>query len=394
MSAITGIYHFNKEPVPFEHCKGIMDVLQKYPSDDVQVWHKDHVFLGCHAQWITPESVGERQPFYDHERQVTITADAIIDNRQELFERLQVSHDKRKGMPDSQLILLSYYKWGEDAPKYLVGDFAFMIWDKREQKLFGASDFSGSRTLYYYRDLNRIAFCTVIMPLFSLPYIKKELNEEWLAGFLATPGIADELDAESTVYKNIIQLPPAHTISVKGGHVILSRYCTLLPAEKLKLKTDQEYEEAFRDVFQTAVTEQTRCHKKVGARLSGGLDSGSVVSFAAPALREENKLLHTYSYVPEKSFEDWTPKSRIADETPYIKSTVQHVGNIEDQYLDFEGRSPLTEIDSLLDTLEMPYKFFENSFWLNGIYEKASEDGIGVLLNGGRGNYTISWGPA
>ena len=91
-------------------------------------------FLGCHAQWITPESIGELLPFYDSERQCTITADAIIDNREELFERLQVERNKRKTMSDSQLILLAYYKWGEDAPKYLIGDFAFMIWDERERR--------------------------------------------------------------------------------------------------------------------------------------------------------------------------------------------------------------------------------------------------------------------
>src|SRR3954467_13645562 len=182
MSAIAGIIHFNKEPIHIEESRNIMQSLEKFPANDIQVWHNQNVFLGCHAQWITPESIGEPLPFYDSERNCTITADAIIDNREELFERLQVERGKRKTMPDSQLILLAYYKWGEDAPKYLVGDFAFMIWDEREKQLFGARDFSGSRTLYYYQDHQRIAFCTVMMPLFTLPYILKELNEEWLGG--------------------------------------------------------------------------------------------------------------------------------------------------------------------------------------------------------------------
>ena len=69
---------------------------------------KNNVFFGCHAQWITPESVGEQLPFYDYERQLAITADAIIDNRKELFEKLQVDHADRKNMTDSELILLSY----------------------------------------------------------------------------------------------------------------------------------------------------------------------------------------------------------------------------------------------------------------------------------------------
>ena len=168
----------------------------------------------------------------------------------------------------------------------------------------------------------------------------------------------------------------------------------MTPEEKLKLKSNEEYVEAFREVFQKAVTSRLRTHHKVGAHLSGGLDSGSVVSFAAKALEKENKTLHTYSYVPVNDFKDWTPKIRMADERPFIESTVKYVGNIRDHYLDFEGKSSLSEIDSWLEIMEMPYKFVENSFWLKGIYEKAQQDGIGVLLNGSRGNYTISWGPA
>ena len=56
------------------------------------------------------------------------------------------------------------------------------------------------------------------------------------------------------------------------------------------------------------------------------MDSGSVVSFAAKALRKENKRLHTFSYIPPKDFKDFTPKHLMADERPFIKSTVEYVG--------------------------------------------------------------------
>ncbi|CAG9613445.1 hypothetical protein BACCIP111899_02660 [Bacillus rhizoplanae] len=393
MSAITGILHFNDEPISIEHGTRLMKDLQKYPADDVQIWHKDNVFLGCHAQWITPESIGEQMPFYDYERQLAITADAIIDNRDELFERLQVEYADRKRMTDSELILLSYQKWGEETPKYLVGDFAFMIWDERNQKLFGARDFSGSRTLYFYRGQQRFAFCTIIKPLFTLPYIEKALNEQWLAEFLAIPVNFESVDPSLTVYKHIEQVPPSHIISVKDGRVTLLRYYTPIAGEMLRLKSNEEYEEAFREVYQSAVKARLRTHHQVGAHLSGGLDSGSVVSFASGDLRKENKKLHTFSYIPVEGFVDWTHKGRVADERPFIQSTVQHVGNIKDHYLDFAGRSPLSEVDDWLETLEMPYKFFENTFWLKGVYEEAHQQGIGVLLSGQRGNWTVSWGP-
>ncbi|MFB3161315.1 lasso peptide isopeptide bond-forming cyclase [Neobacillus sp. 179-J 1A1 HS] len=393
MSAIAGIYHLNDEPINLEHGRRMMKDLEKYPADDIQTWHNEKVFFGCHAQWITPESVGEQMPFYDYERQLVITADAIIDNREELYEKLQVHNDDRNIITDSQLILLAYDKWGGESPKYLVGDFAFMIWDERKKKLFGARDFSGTRTLYYFYVNNQFAFCTAIKPLLVLPKIKKILNESWLAEFLAIPVNFESVDSFSTIYKGVEQVPPSHSITVENGRLSFNRYCTLTDIRKIHLKTDVDYEEAFRDVFSKAVKSRVRTHHRVGAHLSGGLDSGSVASFAARELKNTNKLLHTFSYVPVDDFVDFTHKSRVANEKSYIKSTVQFVGNINDQYLSFDDRNPFTEIDEWLEIHEMPYKFFENTFWLRGIYEEAHLQGIGVLLNGQRGNWTISWGP-
>ena len=231
-----------------------------------------------------------------------------------------------------------------------------------------------------------------ILVLFTLPYIDKKLNEEWLAEFLAIPTMVEAVDTQSTPYKNIQQIPPSHSITVKGGRITLSRYYTLIVEEKLKLKSNEEYEEAFRDVFQKAVSARLRTHGNVGSHLSGGLDSGTVVSFAAKELLKENKKLYTYSYIPEGSFIDWTSKHYIPDERPFIKETVNDVGNINDQYLNFEGKDPLSDIDDFLSIMEMPYKFFENSYWLKGISEAAQKDGVKILLNGARGNHSISWG--
>ncbi|NOU92240.1 asparagine synthetase B [Paenibacillus sp. LMG 31456] len=394
MSAIAGIVDFNRTINVSEQGTCIMRALEQYPSDDVQIWNDESIFLGCHAQWITPESMNERLPYMDKERQLVITADAIIDNRHELFALFQVHNEHRKTMTDSELILLAYERWGEQAPNYLVGDFVFMIWDVKKRILFGARDFSGSRTLYFSRKGTCISFCTIIHPLLKLSHNHKTLNEQWLAEFLAIPTMADVTDIHSTVFQDIEQLPPSHRITISESRISLVRYSTLPSGEKLRLKSNGEYEEAFRELFRRAVSDRLRTHREIGAHLSGGLDSGAVVSFAARELRKENKPLHTFSYVPIDGFVDWTSRNRVADERPYIQSTVQYVGNITDHYLSFEDKNPFTDIDDWLETLEMPYKFFINSYWLKGMYEKAQEQGIGVLLSGQRGNTTVSWGSA
>ena len=89
-----------------------------------------------------------------------------------------------------------------------------MIWDEREQKLFGARDLSGYRTLYYYRDHQRFAFCTIIEPLLSLPYIEKRLNEEWFAEYLAISGMIDAVDAQLHLIKILNKFLHSHSIMI------------------------------------------------------------------------------------------------------------------------------------------------------------------------------------
>ncbi|MFE5321185.1 asparagine synthase-related protein [Paenibacillus sp. NPDC056579] len=394
MSAITGIFQIDQEAIPIEHGRMLMSCLEKFPADRAGVWSSGCVFLGCHAQHITPESVHEVLPHYDSERRLAITADAIIDNRDALFQQLQVEHGRRSTLTDSELIILAYDKWGDEAPNHLIGDYAFMIWDERRHRLFGARDFSGSRTLYYYADHRRFAFCTVMEPILALPYTGRELNEQWLAQYLAITASVDTADVSITPYIGIEQLPPSHSIAIDGNGVSVKRYCRVVTGKRLKLKSDEEYVEAFRDVFQQAVTSRLRTYRGVASHLSGGLDSGSVVSFAANKLKAESKTLHTFSYIPTNDFQDYTPKYLMADERPYIRSIVQHIGGINDHYLDFEGKDSFSNIDSLLGVMEMPYKFFENSFWVQGMFEKGQQEDIGVMLSGARGNLSISWGSA
>ncbi|MEC0233142.1 asparagine synthase-related protein [Paenibacillus kribbensis] len=394
MSAIAGIYSFGRESASAEEGGKMMQALRKYPADRVCAWCEGSIFMGCHAQHVTPESVHERLPFYDEQRNLAITADAILDNRSELFERLGVRQERRQEIADSELILLAYDKWGVEAAQYLIGDFAFVIWDAKRRRLYGARDMTGSRTLYTYQHDSGFAFSTVVAPLLTLSSLRKELHEPWLAEFLSIRSMQESVDIGTTAYKHINQLPPAHWFTMEEGKRILHQYACLNEVEPLRLKTRGEYIEAFREVFSQAVTARLRTHRAVGAALSGGLDSGAVASFAAPSLHLQQKPLYAYSYVPVQDFEDWTSPALLANEQSYIQSTARYVGNIHENYLDFEGKSPFSEIDIWLELMEAPYKYFENSFWIRGFYEKAQEHNVGVLLTGARGNFTVSWGPA
>lgn len=394
MSVIAGIYgNIGKEQLS-EQGSRIMQAWAEQPADHVLAWQDEHAFLGSHNHWITPESVGALNPFHDKGRRRTIVADAIIDNRDELFDKLGVSRTERPQISDQELILQAYDKWGFETAAHLIGDFAFVIWDERAKRMYGARDFSGGRMLYYYWDHVQFRFCSMIEPLLKLPGTTRTLNEQWLAQYLAISTVVDAVSTDQTVYADVRQIPPAHYFVIEDGQLNIIRYCRLESTGMLKLKSDGEYVEAFQDVFGQAVDARVRTGLGVGAQLSGGLDSGAVAGFAARRLREENRTLQTFSYVPVNDFVDYTSKWYISNERPYIEKTVAHIGDIQSHCLDFEGLDPYSDIDDMLNVMEMPYKFYSNSFWLKGIFKEASDRGIGVLLNGGRGNLSISWGDA
>ncbi len=398
MSTAAGIWDHSKQWSSEEleqTGQRMMEQMARYPKDRSGVWQQDRVWFGCHDQWVTPESVGQPMPYYDALRELAITGDVILDNREELLEQLGLLQQPE--LPDVLLLIHAYTKWGEQMPSRLNGDFAFMIWDGKQERLFGARDWSGNRTLYYANRQNQFYFASTMEALLHTGHVKRKLSTPWMAEFLTTVAMEESTDIHATVYEEIHQLPPAHKITVASGRCRIEQYGNLLPDGPLQLRSDGEYEEAFRELFARVVRSKVRTRHGVAATLSGGLDSGSVVSYAAPILSQQKKPLYTYSFVPIPGFKDWTSSRVMANERPYIEETVRHVrrvNEVHDHYMDFADRSPLSEVEHWLSLMEMPYKYFENSFWIRGIFEQAQQHGAGVLLTGARGNFTISWGPA
>jgi len=392
MSTICGIYYSDGRHIAPETGAAMIRELGIYHTDATGTWQDGQVFLGCLVKHITPESVREILPYHDAVTGLTITADAIIDNRAELFDKFGIDHSRRDVMPDSLLILQAYRKWGRDCPKYLVGDFAFVIWDKRQQELFCAVDHTGTRAFYYYWSTGFFAFSTLIKPLFVLPEITKEHNETWIADFLAMTSNMHQLDPELTLYKHIYLLPAGHMLAIRPDGIKKQVYWQAERQSELKLNSDGDYFEAFREILGEAVRCRLRSIRPVGVMMSGGLDSTTVACIAARELAVSGRMLRAFSAVPMPGYRDWLPAYKLADETPYIEAVREHTGNIDVTYCRSEGKHALSDTNRLLVMLEQPYKVVANFFWIDSIMAAAREHNIGVMLNGDSGNLTISWG--
>ncbi|MFA5384360.1 MAG: asparagine synthase-related protein, partial [Eubacteriales bacterium] len=237
------------------------------------------------------------------------------------------------------------------------------------------------------------AFSTLIKPLFALAEITKKHNKTWIADFLSMPCVRHHLDPELTPYQNIYFLPAGQTLIVRPGGIAKKVYWQVERQPELKLKSDSEYEEAFRVVLGEAVHCRLRSIRPVGVMMSGGLDSTSVACMAARELAGSGQRLQTFSAVPMTGYRDWINSSSIkADETPFIEQIREYTENIDITYCRSDGIHSLSNTDRLIATLEQPYKIFENLFWIDNIMAAAKENNVGVLLTGAAGNVTISWG--
>ena len=390
--AIGGVIDFNNLKINENIAENMIKALKKYKIDKVNSINRKNSLMVCGQIIITEENINEVLPYYKEDTNLFITADVILDNRKELFKEFNIIEEKQKITTDSELILMAYEKYGEECPKYLLGDFAFVIFDEKKEKVFCARDHMGGRTLYYNFQKGRFIFGTLTSLIFPLLH-NKELNERWITDFLSLFGPMHNSEATETIYKEIYQLEPAHYMVITKNNIVKNKYWNPLKDVKpLKLKNHDEYVKRFLEIFEEAVKCRLRTVGQVGIMVSGGLDSGSIAAIASKELKKEEKVLKGYSFLPIESYSNKIVNHRIADESEYVNILKNYCGNLDITYCRNDNINSLTNIDELIGIFEQPIKTLENSYWVTGMAKQSSEDGVKVLLIGQNGNVSISFG--
>lgn len=377
MSGIAGIYYPHSRSVDRKDLERMVTILAHRGPDGADMWVEGSTGFGHRMLWTTPESLEEKLPLVNRTGDLALTADARIDNRDELLAALDFSGCTGKVITDSQLILKAYEQWGERCPEKLLGDFAFAIWDRRKQVLFCTRDHMGVKPFYYYQSDRVFAFASEIKALLCLPEVPRRLNEVRVADYLV-PILEDKV---ITFYKDILRLPPAHTMTVSRHGMSVRAYWSLDPMREIRYNSDAEYAEAFRDIFTEAVRCRLRSAFPLGSMLSGGLDSSSIVCVARKLLKENgHRGLHTFSAI----FKD-VPE---CDERPYINSVLAQ-GGLEPHYVHADQLSPLADLDRVFWHEDEPF-YAPNLFMHWGLYRAAQNQGTRILLDGIDGDTTVS----
>ncbi|MCP3929980.1 MAG: asparagine synthetase B, partial [Bacteroidetes bacterium] len=294
MSGIFGLHNFYNPSIHTSTLDLFLENMRHRGPDGHDVWVDHFIGLGQCMLHTTEESLSEQLPFFESVSGIAITADARIDNRDELAEMLGISKSQSREMADSQLILAAFNKCGTDSFVKLIGDFAFVLWDSRNQRLYCVRDAIGIKPFYYRKTKEAFYFSSEIKPLAllegSLPPVNEGMVAEYLAFQFAT--------RDETLFQDIYRLPPAHYIVVEKNKLKIQKYWDISFPNRLHYKKDEEYGEHFYEIFKKSVSCRMRSHREIGIELSGGLDSSSIVSMASSLKGSNSKRnFQTYSLV-------------------------------------------------------------------------------------------------
>lgn len=241
---------------------------------------------------LDPSPLGS-QPMGSEDNALHITHNGEIYNFLELRDQLKARGHSFKTQTDTEVILQAYREWGGDCLKRFNGMWSFALLDRLRQELFCARDRFGEKPFYYWVGNGCFLFGSEIKQISEIRDVPRRANDSTVFEYLEN-GLLDQ--GEETFFAGIRQLPAGHflIVDLRQRHPVpqIRRYWELMLHEPQPL-SDGEACEEFRARFKKAVSLRLRSDVPVGACLSGGLDSSSVVCQARTLVPYNN--FHTFS---------------------------------------------------------------------------------------------------
>ena len=355
-----------------------MDALHHWDADRRGEMVEGSAGLGHLLLINTPESKNEKLPCRDQQTGLIITADARIDNRVELLDQLNLEQKKNDPVPDSQVILEAYKKYGTSCTDHLVGAFSFAVYEPTSRQLFCARDHMGFKPFYYLDHKKIFLFASEIKGIKAHPHAKLTANELFILDALS----ALRSEKNQTFYNEVHRLPPAHQMVITPAEIRIKRYWELNPHYELVLQSEEDYIRTFRKKLEEAVRCRLRSNYPIGAELSGGIDSSAIVSLAA-----KEGPVKTFSHaLPEWAKDMHFP---YKDETDHSKKVIEY-HQIRDHFF-ITG-----ENESLMKTLKKGLHLHEGmiqitlSEMFDPLYRKAQTENCRTLLSGYGGDEMVT----
>jgi len=306
MCGIAGVINLQSTPIAdLENSLDLMNELQQHRGPDGHgCWVHPAQIVGLAHRRLSIIDLGTGdQPMTDGSGNWLVFNGEIY-NYREL--RVELGESLFRTTSDTEVILQAYARWGNDCVNHLRGMFAFALWDERRQHLFCARDRFGIKPFYFTRQGGQLYFASEIktlLPFVSQVGIDLDSFKEYLTFQFCLAG--------KTLFQNIAELPPAHTLSIRNGRVEQSRYWQVYYEIDCD-HTERYFEEQLRRLLQESVDLHTRSDVPIGGYLSGGLDS-SIVSCLATRKGGGNYAGFTGKFSFDRRYDESDYARQVAD---------------------------------------------------------------------------------
>jgi asparagine synthase (glutamine-hydrolysing) len=236
------------------------------------------------------------------------------------------------------------------------------------------------RPFYYFADERRFLFGTELKAMLALPEIPREEEPARYALFVTGVHTTD-----LTRFRSLRLLRPAHTLSVERSRLQLRRYWSLDPEREMRFRRDEDYVEAFEEIFQRALDARLRSTGRVGCMLSGGLDATTMLGFALGSRACARDRLTAYTWALRKG-DDW----RIPDEREYVDAFLRE-HPLDHHYLVLPSERIFEENPAIEHLEDGPIVDYQHCPMTDTL-RHARERNIRALLLGDGGDETASHG--
>jgi asparagine synthase (glutamine-hydrolysing) len=271
MCGIAGIvFHDRERTVEPGELKRMCDAIVHRGPDDEGVFLDSSVGLGVRRLSVIDLVTGH-QPISSEDGRVWVVYNGEIYNHRELRKALQAHGHTFATNSDTEVIVHAYEQYGEECVSRFNGMFAFALWDRRERRLLLARDRLGVKPLYYFLDDQRLVFGSELKAVLEHHGIKRSIDREALDSFLTF----EYVPAPLSIFEGIRKLPAAHVLSLRDGKAEVHRYWDLPAAPRPG--GERELGPALYDLVKDAVRLRLISDVPLGAFLSGGVDSSTIV---------------------------------------------------------------------------------------------------------------------
>ena len=238
----------------------------------------ERVGLGHRRLSIIDLSPAGHEPMSDASGQVWLTFNGEIYNFKELRPELERLGHRFRSETDAEVIIYAYLEWGRECLTRLNGMFAFAIWDSRDESLLLARDRLGIKPLYYADTPAGFAFASEVKALLAVPGFERAVDLAALDQFMTFLWTPDP----RTAFRGVSKLPPGHCLIRRNGSSEVFEYWDIAFDEDDSI-SEAEWVERLREQITRSVRAQMMADVPLGAFLSGGLDSSTIVALMTAA---------------------------------------------------------------------------------------------------------------